>query len=183
MLKLQKTSRTYKYFGKSFYEVWANTFHDYTIILVFLLSKETPDLHFALAKFYNNVYKLSTVYKWQKAVFPIAIEAHIFIVAQQPTDLAKWVISEKFQGRFCIARTMIRMGLIMGAEVKKKRSRSPMGACHNKLSESNNPLISYELFNKGGCDWPLCNRAHKCKECRSKDYGQLECTVKGKKTS
>ncbi len=96
MLKLRKTSGTYKDFGKSFYEVWADAFHNYTTILVSLFGSEVPDLHSALAEFYTNIYELFTVYEWQEAVLPIAIEAHTFIVAQQPTDPLKWVIPEKF---------------------------------------------------------------------------------------
>lgn len=119
--------------------------------LVSLFGKKTPDLYSALAEFYNNVYELSTVYEWQEAVLPIAIKAHTFIVAQQPTDPAKWVISEKFQGRFYTAKTMIEMGLIMGAGVKRRRLRSSMSTCRSKSSRSNNPSISYELFNNGGC--------------------------------
>ncbi len=100
MLKLRKTSGTYKDLGKSFYEVWADAFHNYTTILVFLFGREVLDLYSALAEFYTNIYKLSTVYEWQEAVLPMAIEAHTFIVAQQTTDQSKWVIPEKFQGRF-----------------------------------------------------------------------------------
>ncbi len=112
----------------------------------------------------------------------MAIEAHTFIVAQQPTDPSKWVIPEKFQGRFCTLRTMIGMGSIMGAGAKRKRSRSLAGACRGKSSGSDNPSISCELFNKGGCDWAPCNRAHKCKECGLRDHGLSECTAKGKES-
>ncbi len=183
MLKLWKTSGTYKDFGKSFYEVWANVFHNYTTILVSLFDREVPNLHSAVAEFYTNIYELSIVYEWQEAVLPMAIEAHTLIVAQQPTDISKWVILEKFQGRFCTARTMIGMGSIMGAGARKKRSRSPTGALRGKSSGSNNSSISCKLFNKGGCDWPPCNRARKCKECGSRDHGLSECTAKGKKRS
>ncbi len=113
----------------------------------------------------------------------MAIEAHTFIVAQQPIDLSKWVILEKFQGRFCKARTMIGIGSIMGAGAKKKRSRSPEGSRRGKSSGSNNLSINCELFIKGGCDWPPCNRAFQCKECGSRDQRLSECTVKGKKRS
>ncbi len=92
MLKLRKTSGTYKDFGKSPYKVWADAFHNYTAILISLFGSEVPDLHSVLAEFYTNIYELSTVYEWQEAVLPMAIEAHTFIVAQQPTDPSKWVI-------------------------------------------------------------------------------------------
>lgn len=154
---------------------------------VFLFGKETSDLHSALAKFYSNIYELSTVYKWQDAVFPRAIEAHIYIVAQQPTDPSKWVIPEKFQGRFCTPRTMIGMGSIIGAGGagggKRKRPKFPAGGRCVKLSGLNNPLISCKLFNKGGCNWSPCNKAHNCKECGSRDHGLSECTAKENKRS
>lgn len=114
MFKLRKMSETYKDFGKSFYEIWADAFYNYTTILVSLFGKEAPDLHAALADFYSSIYELSTVYKWQEAVLPMAIEVHAFIVTQQPTDPLKYVIPEKFQGRFCTPRTMKRMGPILG---------------------------------------------------------------------
>ena len=163
MLKLRKTSETYKDFGKFFYEVWADAFHNYTTILVLLFGREVPDLHSALAQFYTNIYKLSTLYEWQEAVLPMAIEANTFIVAQQPTDPSKWVIPEKFQRTFCKARAMIGMSLIMEAGAKRKNSRSPVGVRHGKSSRSNNLSIGCELFNKGGCNLPPCNRVHKCK--------------------
>ncbi len=78
---------------------------------------------------------------------------------------------------------MIGMGSIMGAGAKRKRSRSPAGARRGKSSGSNNPSVSYEFFNKGGCDWPPWNRAYKCKGCGSRDHGLSECTVKEKKRS
>ena len=167
--------------------MWADAFHNFTIILVSLFSKEAPDLHITLAEFYSNVYELSTVYEWQDAVLPMAIKAHTYIVSQQPTDLSKWVIPEKFQGRFCTLRTMIGIGSIIGASgaggSKRRRSRSPAGARCVKSSGSNNLLISCDLFNKGGCNWPPCNRAHKCKKCGSRAHWLLDCTAKRKKRS
>ncbi len=79
ILKLRKTSETYKDFGKSFYEVWADFFHNYTTILVFLFGREVPGLYFTLAEFYTNIYKLSIVYEWQEAVIPMARGGHVLI--------------------------------------------------------------------------------------------------------
>ena len=188
MLRLRTISRTYKNFGKSFYKMWANAFHNYTTILVLLFGKEASDLHSAYAEFYSNVYKLSTIYKWQDAVLPIPLEAHTFIVAQQPTNPSKWAIPEKFKGRFCTPRTMIGTrsiigegGSIIGAGNIRKGLKSPAGRHAKSLGGSNNPSVICELFKKSGCNWPLCNRTHKCRECRSRDYGLLRCTAKGKK--
>ena len=58
-LKLRKMSRTYNDFGKSFYDLWADAFHNYTTILVFVFGKEVSDLYSALTELYTNIYKLS----------------------------------------------------------------------------------------------------------------------------
>ncbi len=156
ILRLRKMSGTYKDFGNSFYDVLADAFHNYTTILVFLFSKGALNLHTARAEFYSNVYKPSTVYERQDAVLSMAIEANTYIVSQQRIDLSKWVIPEKFQGRFCTPKTMIEMGSIIrdgGAEGSKRRgSRSPAGGCRVRSSGSNNVSISCKLFNKGGCN-------------------------------
>lgn len=96
MLRLQKTLRTYKDFWKTFYELWADAFYNYTTIFISFFSTETPDLHADLAEFYSCIYKLLMVYDWQEAVFQMAIEPHIFIIAQQPIDPLKWVMPKKF---------------------------------------------------------------------------------------
>ncbi len=78
---------------------------------------------------------------------------------------------------------MIGMGSIMGAGAKRKRSRSPVGARRGNSLGSNNLSIGCELFDKSGCDWPPCNRDHKCKGYGSRDHGLTECMAKGKKRS
>lgn len=89
MVKLWKMLGTYKNFKKSFFEVWANVFHNYIIILVSPLGKEALDFYAVIQEFYSSIYKLSTVYEWQKTVLSMAIEAHTCIITQQPTDPAK----------------------------------------------------------------------------------------------
>lgn len=153
MLKLRKISGTYKDFGKFFYKAWANAFHNYTTILVFFFGKKAPDLYTALADFNSSLYKLSTVYNWQETGLPMAIEVHTLIVAQQPTDPLKWVIPEKFQGRFCLLRTLKGMRSIRGREAhnKRKRSRSPIISSCRVKNGSNNSSVTCKAFNKGGC--------------------------------
>lgn len=63
MLRLRKTSGTYKDFGKILYEIWGEAFINYTAILVSLFGKESPNLHSALTQFNNNILQLSKVYK------------------------------------------------------------------------------------------------------------------------
>ncbi len=144
MLRLWKTSGIYKDFRKSFHEVWSELFHNYTIILVSLFGKEAPGLHTALAEFYSNIYELSTVYEWQDKVFPMAIEAYLYIVAQKPTISLRWVILAKFQGRFCTARTLIGIRAKI-TDNNEKRSKSPLGRSSSLIADQttlSSPLIS-----------------------------------------
>lgn len=59
MLRLRKTSGTYKDFGKSFHEVWSEAFINYTAILVSLFGKKAPSLYTVLTQFYGNILQLS----------------------------------------------------------------------------------------------------------------------------
>lgn len=79
----------YKNFKKFFYNIWTDVFCNYTIIFISLFGKDFLDFHIALAKFYNNVYKFFTIYKWQNAIFLMAIKGHTYIVSQQPIDSLK----------------------------------------------------------------------------------------------
>lgn len=117
----------------------------------------------------------------------MAIEAHTFIVTQQPTDPLKWVISESFWGRFFTPRRIKGMRSILGRGVvgnKKKRSKSPVTAGYwiKNTSASNNLSVIWKLFNSTmGYGLTLCKRFHKCKKCGLKDYKLAECLSKKKK--
>lgn len=116
----------------------------------------------------------------------MAIEIYMFIVTQQPTDLLKWVILEKFKGRFYTPKKLKKNGLILGDGTtnKKKKLRSFVIFDYWVKSGSNNLLVTYEAFNnKGGYSLAFCERAHKCKDCESKNNGQTECRSKKKKKS
>ncbi len=180
MLRLQKTLRIYKNFGKSFHEVRSEAFNNYIIILVSLIGKETPDFDTALAEFYSNIYELSTVYEWQDVALPIAIKAHSYIVAQKLTNLLRWIILAKFQDRIYTARLLIGMRETI-TDNKRKRSKSPPGRRVKSSSGSNNLSITCNLFIIGDCNWVYCERVHKCKKWRSKDHWLSGCT-KGQKS-
>lgn len=55
ILKPRKTLETCKNFGKLSLKVWADAFHNYTIILVSFFGKEVPNLHSALAEFNTKI--------------------------------------------------------------------------------------------------------------------------------
>jgi hypothetical protein len=173
MLKLRKTSGTYKDFGKSFHEVWSESFLNYTSIMVSLFGKTAPDLHAALSAFHNDIYQLSRVYEWQDALLPMTIEVHTYITTTHPSDPAKWVIRPEFQGRFC------NPGTILGHSSKRKRSTSPSRVSGKATRGKNDSSVTCENFNKGSCTWPQCQRAHKCKGCGATNHGQTACPRKG----
>lgn len=181
--KFPKTSTTYKDFGKFFYKVQINVFYNYTTIFVSLFGKKAPDFYAVLANFYNFIYKLSIVYDWQEVVLSIAIKVHIFIVAKQPTGPQNWVISKKFQGKFCTPRMLKKMSSILEGKAgnKTKRSRFLIIFGYQVKNGSNNLLVTCKIFNKGGYNQAFYKKAYEYKNCRSKDHGQIEYELKKKK--
>lgn len=80
MLKLRKTSGSYKDYGSNFYEVWSEAFINYTSIMLSLFGHTAHRLQAALTQFYGLVLQLSEVYDWKEALLPLAIEVHSHIV-------------------------------------------------------------------------------------------------------
>ena len=62
MLKLRKSSGSYKDYSSSFYKVWSEAFINYISILVSLFGTTAPQLQAALTQFYSTVLQLSKVY-------------------------------------------------------------------------------------------------------------------------
>lgn len=170
MLRLWKTSGRYKDFRNFFHKVLSEAFHHYTTVLVSLCGKEAQDLQATLIEFCSNIYELSMVYEWQDTVLLMSIEGHKYIVTQQPTEPSKWVIPEKFQGKFCTARTIIGMRATT-TNNKRRRLKSPPSRRVKSSGGPNNPSLTCDLFNKGDCHWSPCERAHKCRGYGSKDHG------------
>lgn len=152
MLRLRKPSGTYKDFGMSFYEVWSESFHNYTSIMVSLFARSTAELNVALNTFYAKILQLSQVYEWQEAVLPLAIEVHTHIISLQPSDPTKCESPPAFQGRFCNLLTLLGFSDPQSHK-KRKRSRSPPNRRVAKPpgGPSNNPSVICEAFNKGSC--------------------------------
>ena len=64
MLRLKKTLKTYKDFRKLFYEVWSESFYNYTLIIVLFFSlANTAKFNMTLNLFYTNIFQLSQVYE------------------------------------------------------------------------------------------------------------------------
>lgn len=61
-------------------------------------------------------------------------------------------------------KAMIVISLIVEADINKKRLMSPMSNCYSKLLGSNNPPVSYKLFNKYSHNWLSYNKVQKCKK-------------------
>ena len=59
ILSLKKTLRTYKDFGKSFYEVWLENFFNYSSILISLFALSMSVFNVIFNFFYNNILQLS----------------------------------------------------------------------------------------------------------------------------
>lgn len=68
MLKLRKASGSYKDYRTTFYEVWSESFINYTPILASLFGATAPRLQAALTQFYGAVLQLSKIYEWKEAL-------------------------------------------------------------------------------------------------------------------
>ncbi len=179
MLKLRKTSGTYKDYSSSFYEVWSEAFINYTSIIVSLFRAMAPRLQAALTQFYDLILQLSKVYDWKEALLPLAIEVHSHIVTQQPSNSKQWVIPPELQGRFCTPTTIIGMNLLLDlALAKKKRLKLPGRRSAKTGSSTNNLSVVCDAFNKGSCTWGRYERLHKCRGCRSREHGVGSCIKK-----
>lgn len=179
MLRLRKTSGTYKDFGKLFYEVWLENFLDYTSIMVSLFTPSMAELNIALNSFYDNIFQLSQVYEWQKTVFPLAIKVHTHIISLQPSDPTKWDIPPAFQGRFCNPLTLFGSLSVSSSLSHNKRKRSHSSPSRRVAKPPggpiNNLIVICEAFNKGLYGWANCERIYKCKGCGAKEHGLVNC--------
>ena len=59
---------------------------------------------------------------------------------------------------------------------KRNRSKSPPGRRVKSSSGLNNSSVTFDLFNKGNCNWAYYERAYKCKGCWSKNQKLSWCT-------
>lgn len=93
-LKMQKVTGSYKDYGRD-NVLWSEAFLNYTMILMELFGTTTPFLHLAFHCFHRKIIDLSTVYKWQGGVLPLALDLHTHIVQSHPTDPLRWEIPTK----------------------------------------------------------------------------------------
>ena len=64
--------------------------------MIFFFFSGMIELNIALNIFYNSIFQLYQVYKWQETVFPLVIKVHMYIILLQPSNSAKWEISPTF---------------------------------------------------------------------------------------
>ena len=72
--------------------IWFTGFLNYCSIMVDLFGITFPTLHQKLLAYHQQIIELSSVYEWQEAVLPLAIEYHTEIVAINYTDVEAWTI-------------------------------------------------------------------------------------------
>lgn len=80
ILKLWKSSRLYKDYSSSFYNVWLEDFINYTFILISLFETSAPYFLVSLTQFYDIVLQFSKVYDWKEALLPLVIEVQSYII-------------------------------------------------------------------------------------------------------
>lgn len=94
ILKMRKVTGSYKDYGST-NTLWSEAFLNYTIILIAFFEPTISTLYLVLASFYSEIIELSTIYKWQGRVLPLALDFHTHIVESQPTNPSRWAIPAK----------------------------------------------------------------------------------------
>lgn len=169
MLRLWKTSKVYKDYGSSLYKVYSEAFINYTSIIVSLFRATSHRFQVTLTQFYRLVLQLLKVYDWKEALLSLAIEVHIHIVTQQPSNQKQWIIYPEFQERFCITTIVISINMLLGLLAKKKSSKS-LNRWNARITGSsiNNPSVVCNAFNKNSC---IYGNARGCINARSMGAG------------
>lgn len=103
------------------------------MIFVALFGATTPNLYLPLAAFHREIMDLSTIYEWQAAVLPLALDFHTHIIEGHPTDTIRWEIPAKWQAQFCNPLTTVGSRL----EQKRKRGSSPASAIPHAKRNAN----------------------------------------------
>lgn len=171
-LKPQKTTGTYKTFGKTVNEVWSEAFLNYMLVINILFG--SSELSAAFILFYRQIMTLARSYDWLKGVLPLALGWHKYVVIRSSLDPSNWKIAHGYQVSYCNDVTVRCLQLLGGA----KRHRSPWPSSNSKRKTPNNENSICEEFNKEGCNWKPCCRVHQCQKCNSKDYGVKDCQKK-----
>ena len=183
MLKLRKTSGTYKDFGKSFMRYKRTSF---TTIWPSLSLSLTKRPQISISPSLNSI-AVSTNFQPSQMARSGLFDSHSgpylyrCLVPYWPAKLghlskvSKQVLYPKKDERNRL-NTHRR-----GTSNKNKRSRSFVtGSCRVKVGGGpNNLSVTYMLFNDiGGYTSTCYERNHKCKKCGSQDHRLAECTSK-----
>lgn len=145
---------------------------NYMLIINILF--RTAELSAALLLFYRQIMTLAQSYNWLKGVLPLALGWHKYAVIRSPLDPSNWKIAHDYQVSYCNDITVQSSQLLRGT--KRQRYSSP--SSRNKKKTPNNKNSICEGFNREGCKWKHCQRAHQCRKCNSKDHGAKDCNNK-----
>lgn len=159
-MKLKRTSGSLRNFGSN-WDIWSESFLNYTMILVDFFGPVSPTLFRVLLLFHAQIRKLSKIYEWQNAVLPLALDYHTEITATDHTDTDAWFLPRHWIDAYCSP-----LNFLNGPS--KKRTNTATLEGHIGKKNAGNVC---RKFNTKGCGWGKCARAHKCTECDSKDHG------------
>ncbi len=171
-IKREKVAGSFQDFGANS-SIWSQGFLNYLTVLVAFYCQQSPNLHEALMKFYNNIIGLAEVYKWQEAVLPLAIDFHTEVTLRTPTHSAEWNIPRETVGEYCSPSYVL--------EVAKPQNRSANhldrgSGSQRRPKEANDKSVICKGFNSSaGCSFVNCKREHKCSLCESMAHSAVVC--------
>ena len=120
--------------------------------------------------FHSKVRRLSRIYNWQHAVFPLAIDYNTEITTGTHTDFEGWVLPQHWVDQYCSPLWVLQN------QTAGSRKRAASYTCdHANLCKENVGEVRRN-FNSKGCSYQDCSRGHKCSDCNAKDHRAHACT-------
>lgn len=92
-MKLKRVTGSLRDFGPT-WEIWSESFLNYTMIMVDFFGSTSPPLCLVLLLFHGKVRKLSKIYEWQNAILPLALDFHTEITTSNHTDVDAWTLPQ-----------------------------------------------------------------------------------------
>lgn len=138
------------------------------------------DLYAATSSFYQKIPELSRIYNWERAVLPLAIDIHTYIVSVSASDPNAWVIPDPLKAQFCKSNTVSLAFMIsrnqtfLGQRKRDTHNVRSKPICTPEES-TNSRIVVCEAFNMAkDCSYPSCERSHQCKDVDLKDITLLK---------
>ena len=168
-MRLKRVTGTLRDFGST-WDIWSETFINYTMVMVDIFGLTFPSLCRVLLLFHSKVRKLSKIYERQNAVLPLVIDFHTEITPTNHTDV------DTLDTPPSLDRPILFSTQYLTHAVKETSSLH-----HSQRTRPATKKMTGDIcrnFNTKGCTYKECVRENKYTVCKSTEHGEQTCTKK-----